>query len=40
VDGASGKRYVLVAIINHPNANTEASRAAMEALVEWAIKDN
>lgn len=40
VDGASGKRYVLVAIINHPNANTDASRAAMEALVEWAIKDN
>jgi D-alanyl-D-alanine carboxypeptidase/D-alanyl-D-alanine-endopeptidase (penicillin-binding protein 4) len=40
VDGASGKRYVLVAIINHPNANSEAGRAAMDALVEWAVKDN
>ena len=39
VDGASGKRYVLAAIINHPNANTEAARAAMETLVDWAVKD-
>jgi D-alanyl-D-alanine carboxypeptidase/D-alanyl-D-alanine-endopeptidase (penicillin-binding protein 4) len=40
VDGASGKRYVLVAMINHANANTEAARAVMEALVEWAARDN
>ena len=40
VDGASGKRYVLVAMINHANANTEAARAVMETLVEWAARDN
>jgi D-alanyl-D-alanine carboxypeptidase/D-alanyl-D-alanine-endopeptidase (penicillin-binding protein 4) len=37
VHAASGKRYVLVAIVNHPNAN--AVRPAIEALVEWAAKD-
>jgi D-alanyl-D-alanine carboxypeptidase/D-alanyl-D-alanine-endopeptidase (penicillin-binding protein 4) len=40
VDGASGKRYVLVALINHANANTEAARAVMETLVDWAARDN
>jgi D-alanyl-D-alanine carboxypeptidase/D-alanyl-D-alanine-endopeptidase (penicillin-binding protein 4) len=39
VDGASGKRYVLVALINHANANTEAARAAMEELVDWTVRD-
>jgi D-alanyl-D-alanine carboxypeptidase/D-alanyl-D-alanine-endopeptidase (penicillin-binding protein 4) len=39
VDGASGKRYVLVALINHANANTEAARAVMETLVDWAVRD-
>jgi D-alanyl-D-alanine carboxypeptidase/D-alanyl-D-alanine-endopeptidase (penicillin-binding protein 4) len=33
----SGKRYVLVAVLNHPNAN--AGRAALDALVQWAIRD-
>jgi D-alanyl-D-alanine carboxypeptidase/D-alanyl-D-alanine-endopeptidase (penicillin-binding protein 4) len=33
VHGANGQRYVLVATINHPNAN--AARPALEALVEW-----
>jgi D-alanyl-D-alanine carboxypeptidase/D-alanyl-D-alanine-endopeptidase (penicillin-binding protein 4) len=37
VHGASGKRYVLVAIVNHANAN--AARPAIEALVDWAVKD-
>lgn len=37
VHGASGKRYVLVAIINHPNAN--AARPALQALVDWAQDD-
>lgn len=37
VHAASGKRYVLVAIANHPNAN--AARPAIEALVQWAMKD-
>jgi D-alanyl-D-alanine carboxypeptidase/D-alanyl-D-alanine-endopeptidase (penicillin-binding protein 4) len=40
VEGASGKRYVLVALINHANANTEAARAAMDVLVEWTARDN
>ncbi|HEV7914042.1 MAG TPA: D-alanyl-D-alanine carboxypeptidase/D-alanyl-D-alanine-endopeptidase, partial [Albitalea sp.] len=33
----SGRRYVLVAILNHPNAN--AARPALEALVQWAAGD-
>jgi D-alanyl-D-alanine carboxypeptidase/D-alanyl-D-alanine-endopeptidase (penicillin-binding protein 4) len=37
VDGASGKRYVLVVLINHANAN--AARPAIEALVDWAGRD-
>jgi serine-type D-Ala-D-Ala carboxypeptidase/endopeptidase (penicillin-binding protein 4) len=37
VQGASGKRYVLVAIVNHPNAN--AAKTALDALVQWAIDD-
>ncbi|QDL52901.1 D-alanyl-D-alanine carboxypeptidase/D-alanyl-D-alanine endopeptidase [Rhodoferax aquaticus] len=37
VDGASGKRYVLVVLINHPNAS--AARPAIEALVDWAARD-
>ena len=38
VHAASGKRYVLVAIANHPNA--VAARPAIDALIEWAVKDN
>jgi len=34
---AGGRRYVLVAIINHPNA--AAARPALEALVQWAASD-
>ena len=37
VHAASGKRYVLVAIANHANAN--AARPAFDALLEWAVKD-
>lgn len=33
----SGRRYVLVAVINHPNAN--AARPALDALVQWAQRD-
>ena len=36
VHGAGGKRYVLVAIANHANAN--AARPAFDALVEWAAR--
>ena len=35
--GASGRRYVLVAVINHPNAN--AARPALDALVQWTMDD-
>jgi D-alanyl-D-alanine carboxypeptidase/D-alanyl-D-alanine-endopeptidase (penicillin-binding protein 4) len=38
VHGASGKRYVLVAIANHPNAH--AARAAFDALVNWTAQDS
>jgi serine-type D-Ala-D-Ala carboxypeptidase/endopeptidase (penicillin-binding protein 4) len=37
VHGASGRRYVLVAIANHPNA--AAARPAFDALLEWAVRD-
>jgi D-alanyl-D-alanine carboxypeptidase/D-alanyl-D-alanine-endopeptidase (penicillin-binding protein 4) len=36
--GNSGKRYVLVALINHPNAN--AARPALEALIDWTAQDH
>lgn len=38
VHAAGGHRYVLVAIINHPNAG--AARPAIEALVEWAARQS
>ncbi|MCW7539092.1 D-alanyl-D-alanine carboxypeptidase/D-alanyl-D-alanine-endopeptidase [Aquabacterium sp. A7-Y] len=34
---ASGKRYVLVAIVNHPRA--AAARPVLEALIDWTAKD-
>ncbi len=37
VDGASGRRYVVVAIANHPNA--VAARPAFDALVDWVTQD-
>jgi D-alanyl-D-alanine carboxypeptidase/D-alanyl-D-alanine-endopeptidase (penicillin-binding protein 4) len=36
VDGTAGKRYVLVAIVNHPNAR--AARPAIDAMIDWASK--
>ena len=33
----SGKRYVLVAVINHPLAS--AARPALDALVQWTMRD-
>ncbi|MDQ6681504.1 MAG: D-alanyl-D-alanine carboxypeptidase/D-alanyl-D-alanine-endopeptidase [Pseudomonadota bacterium] len=33
----TGRRYVLVAIINHPNAN--AARPVLDALVQWTAND-
>lgn len=34
---ASGRRLVLVALVNHPNAN--AARPAFDALVQWAVTE-
>ena len=34
---ASGRRYVLVAIANHPNA--AAARPAIDALIDWTVND-
>jgi D-alanyl-D-alanine carboxypeptidase/D-alanyl-D-alanine-endopeptidase (penicillin-binding protein 4) len=38
VQGASGRRYILVAIANHPLAH--AARPALEALIEWVARDS
>jgi D-alanyl-D-alanine carboxypeptidase/D-alanyl-D-alanine-endopeptidase (penicillin-binding protein 4) len=38
VHAASGQRYVLVAIVNHPNAS--AAKPAFEALQAWTAQDN
>ena len=38
VHATSGRRYVLVAIANHANAG--AVRPALDALLDWAVKDN
>ncbi|MFZ2737267.1 MAG: D-alanyl-D-alanine carboxypeptidase/D-alanyl-D-alanine-endopeptidase [Burkholderiaceae bacterium] len=35
--GESGKRYILVVIVNHPQANL--ARPAIDALIDWTIKD-
>jgi len=37
VQGQSGQRYSLVAIINHPNANQ--ARPALDQLLEWTVRD-
>ena len=37
VHAASGRRYVLVAIANHPNA--AAARPALDALIDWTARD-
>jgi len=37
VHGAQGRRWVLVALVNH--ANARAARPAIDALVEWAAKE-
>lgn len=36
VDGTNGKRWVLVAVLNHPNAS--AARPALDALIDWAAQ--
>jgi D-alanyl-D-alanine carboxypeptidase/D-alanyl-D-alanine-endopeptidase (penicillin-binding protein 4) len=39
VDSSSRRRYVLVVLINHANANTEAARAALDVLVDGVAQD-
>jgi D-alanyl-D-alanine carboxypeptidase/D-alanyl-D-alanine-endopeptidase (penicillin-binding protein 4) len=39
VHGLSGQRWVLVAVVNHPNANAPEVRAAFDALVRWTADD-
>jgi D-alanyl-D-alanine carboxypeptidase/D-alanyl-D-alanine-endopeptidase (penicillin-binding protein 4) len=35
--GASGRRYVLVAVVEH--AQAQAARPVLDALVGWALED-
>jgi D-alanyl-D-alanine carboxypeptidase/D-alanyl-D-alanine-endopeptidase (penicillin-binding protein 4) len=37
VDGASGRRYVLVMIANHANAG--AVKPAIDAMIDWVARD-
>ena len=37
VHAPSGRRLVVVAVVNHPNAS--AARPALDALVDWAVKE-
>ena len=38
VHATSGKHYIVVALVNHPNA--PAARAAFDALVDWTAQDH
>jgi D-alanyl-D-alanine carboxypeptidase/D-alanyl-D-alanine-endopeptidase (penicillin-binding protein 4) len=37
VQGQSGQRYTLVAVLNHPNAHQ--ARGALDQLLEWTVRD-
>jgi len=37
VHAASGRRYVLVAVVNHANAG--AARPVLDSLVDWTARD-
>jgi D-alanyl-D-alanine carboxypeptidase/D-alanyl-D-alanine-endopeptidase (penicillin-binding protein 4) len=37
VQGQSGQRYTLVAVLNHPNA--QQARRALDQLLEWTVRD-
>ena len=37
VQGQSGQRYTLVAVLHHPNAH--AARTALDQLLEWTVRD-
>jgi D-alanyl-D-alanine carboxypeptidase/D-alanyl-D-alanine-endopeptidase (penicillin-binding protein 4) len=37
-DGTSGRRYIVIGIVNHANAS--AARPALDLLIEWAVRDS
>jgi D-alanyl-D-alanine carboxypeptidase/D-alanyl-D-alanine-endopeptidase (penicillin-binding protein 4) len=37
LQGQSGQRYTLVAVLHHPNAHQ--ARAALDQLLEWTVRD-
>ena len=37
VHGASGRRYVLVAVVNHPSAGT--ARPVLDSIIDWTARD-
>ena len=37
VNGNSGARYIVVGMVNHPNAG--AARPALDALIQWAVQE-
>jgi D-alanyl-D-alanine carboxypeptidase/D-alanyl-D-alanine-endopeptidase (penicillin-binding protein 4) len=37
VQGQSGQRYTLVAVLHHPNA--QQARAVLDQLLEWTVRD-
>ena len=37
--GDSGRRYVVVAILNHPSAGLDVARAPLAALLQWVAND-
>ena len=37
VHGASGRRNVLVAVVNHPNAG--AARPVLDSLIDWTARE-
>ena len=37
VQGQSGQRYTVVAVLHHPNAHQ--ARAALDQLLEWTLRD-
>jgi len=39
VDAVSGTRYILVVLVNHPLANSDAARQCMDALIDWTTQD-
>jgi D-alanyl-D-alanine carboxypeptidase/D-alanyl-D-alanine-endopeptidase (penicillin-binding protein 4) len=39
VDDASGRRHAVVAMINHPQAGSPDSRAVLDTVLRWALRD-